>query len=95
MINETIWKYQIPFEDKIKLDIPSGHKILCVQLDKKTNSPCIWVQVNPYNPKETVYLEMFGTGNPIHNDIGISREYIGTFQYQNGEFVGHLFLRID
>lgn len=91
MIPQIIWKYETPFEEKFSIKMPQQGKILSVQLDEKTNIPCIWVLVYPNLPLEERVFELFGTGHPIHNDMGIEREYIGTYQYQNGEFVGHLF----
>lgn len=95
MKNQTIWKFQTPFEGTFAFEMPSLSEILCVQIDKKTNAPCMWVLVYPNNPKTERHFELFGTGNPIHNDMGIERKYIGTYQYQNGEFIGHIFERIN
>ena len=36
-------------------------------------------------------FELFGTGQEIKYDMGVDRKYIGTYQYQKGEFVGHVF----
>ena len=44
---------------------------------------------------ETRYFELFGTRQPIHNDMAIERKYIGTFNDGNGEFFGHIFERIN
>jgi hypothetical protein len=57
--------------------------------------PCIWVLVYPNNPKEERFFELFGTGNPIYNDMEIQRKFIGTYQYKKGQFVGHIFERIN
>ncbi len=94
-MNQTILKYKTPFEGKFSIKMPTNSEILSVQQDKKTMCPCIWVLVYPDNPKEERFFELFGTGQTIHNDMGIVRKYIGTYQYQNGEFVGHIFERIN
>lgn len=94
-MEQTIWKFETPFEDKFTIQMPTSSEILCVQQDKKTMKPCIWAMVYPNNPNEERFFELFGTGHPIHNDMGIDRKYIGTYQYQNGEFVGHIFERIN
>lgn len=70
-------------------------EILCVQQDKKTNIPCIWALVESDNTLEERVFELFSTGNEMKFDMGVERKYIGTYQYQNGEFVGHLFERIN
>ena len=43
------------------------------------------------NDTEERLFELFGTGQEIKYDMGIDRKYIGTYQYQKGEFVGHVF----
>jgi hypothetical protein len=94
-MKETIWKFEAPFENKFTIKMPVGGQILCVQLDEKTNIPCIWALVDSAAEKGERVFELFGTGNPINNDMGVVRKYIGTYQYQRGEFVGHLFERIN
>jgi len=49
--------------------------------------------VETENETEERCFELFGTGHKIHTDMGVDRKYLGTYQYQNGEFVGHLFER--
>jgi hypothetical protein len=44
---------------------------------------------------EDRFFELYGTGHSIHEDMGIERKYIGTYQYQRGEFVGHIFERLN
>lgn len=91
----TIWKYELEFNGMTKLDMPKGATILTVQQDQKTNKPCLWVMVDTEEENETRYIELFGTGNEIKYDMGIDRKYIETYQYQRGEFVGHVFERIN
>ena len=88
---ETIWKYELAFESITRLKVPQNAEILTVQQDQKTNKPCIWVMVNTENEKEERIFELFGTGQEIKFDMGVDRKYIGTYQYQKGEFVGHVF----
>lgn len=92
---KTIWKFETSFAHKFLLEMPKGAEILCVQQDQKTGKPCIWAMVDSQNEKEERFFELIGTGNPISVDMGIDRKYIGTYQYQNGEFVGHLFERLN
>lgn len=92
---KTIWKFETFFSEKFKILMPKDAEILCVQQDKKTFKPCIWAMVKTENELEERYFELFGTGNEIYQDMGIDRKYLGTYQYQNGEFVGHLFERIN
>lgn len=92
---KTIWKYELEFNSMTRLEIPSGGEILTVQQDQKTFTPCLWVMVDTDNEKEERYIELFGTGHEIKYDTGTDRTYIGTYQYQKGEFVGHVFERLN
>jgi len=87
---KAIFKYKISFEDINNISMPKGSEVLTVQIDEKTNSPCIWALVDT-DVQETVVrlFALYGTGHPLmeHSD----QKYIGTFQYQNGDFVGHIF----
>lgn len=94
-MNQQIWKFKTPFEEFFSIKMPKESKILSVQQDQKTNAPCIWVLVYPDKELEERFFELFGTGHNIVNDMGIQRQYIGTYQYQKGEFIGHIFERIN
>jgi len=89
---KTIWKFETPFESTFKLDLPEDARILCVQRDKKTSIPCIWVLLETNDVKVERQFILYGTGHSINTNVEM--KYIGTYQYQNGEFVGHLFERI-
>lgn len=93
MIN-TIYKFETQFNDLFRIEMPKDAEILCVQVDQKTNIPCIWAVVDIENKLEDRYFELFGTGSPIKIDIGISRKYIGTYQFNNGMLIFHLFERL-
>jgi hypothetical protein len=92
---KVIYKYETIVTDSFSLLLPRGAEILCVQVDEKSNNPCIWAIVDPTQPSWQRYFELFGTGHSIHEDIGIERKYIGTYQLSGGGFVGHLFERIN
>jgi hypothetical protein len=91
---KTIWKYETPLEDEFVITMPKGAEILCIQQDQKTFKPCIWAMVETENVPEKRFFELFGTGKLVYFDMGIDRKYLGTYQYQKGEFVGHLFERV-
>ncbi len=89
---KTIWKFETPFENTFTLEMPMGAKIISVQQDQKTMIPCMWAIVNTDNKIEKRTFELFGTGIFMNEDV--NRKYIGTYQYQRGEFVGHIFERL-
>jgi hypothetical protein len=98
-MNRTIWKFstiEYGFSDKFSIIMPIGAEILTIQRDEKNNHPTIWAMVDPNEvEKEERHFELFGTGHNITFDMGTERKYIGTYQYQNGAFVGHIFERIN
>jgi len=98
-MTRTIWKFStLPdnsFKEVFTLRMPKGSEILTLQSDQKNNVPTIWALVEPDAELEDRTFELYGTGHPIHYDMGVERKYIGTYQYQRGEFVGHLFERIN
>jgi hypothetical protein len=96
---KKIFKYSTlvdgDFKKSFSIQMPKGSQILSVQIDQKTSHPTIWAMVDPEKPEEERFFELFGTGQDIYEDMGIERVYIGTYQYQKGEFVGHIFERIN
>lgn len=72
--------------------MPSGAIILTVQ--EQNNTPVLWEMGNPDNIHDNRVIEIFGTGNQIPNPTAL-RKYIGTFQINSGNFVGHTFERLS
>ena len=92
-MKQSIWKFPMDVNDKVKISMPKGAEILTVQTQHET--PCIWALVDTENGKEERYFEIFGTGHPIPNDMGVERKYINTFQLKGGALVFHLFERLN
>ncbi len=90
----TIWKFNTPFKEKFQVVMPIGAKLRFVGLDKD-NIPCIWAEVNTMEAEEERFFELIGTGNDMTGDMGIERKYVGSYRYQNGEFIGHIYERIN
>ena len=101
-MTQSVWKFPLIVKAKTTLQMPVGSQILCVQAQADT-LPCLWALVYPEEKMEDRVFELFGTGHHIPDDIDkgftpptlplTTRIYIGTFQLQNGAFVGHLFER--
>ena len=62
----------------LKLDLPSGAKILTVKVD--SGFPALYAEADPGAAKETRCFETFITGQDIREDMGTDRKYIGTVQ---------------
>lgn len=91
-MNKTIYKYPLLVTDYQEVLMPIASEILTIQIQDE--NACLWALVDP---KETIVeyrsIEIFGTGHPIHYDMGVSRKYISTFQLQGGNLVFHAFER--
>lgn len=86
----TIWKYELEITDSQVIKMPKFATILTVQMQGVT--PCLWALVDPSNPPiEGREIQIFGTGHPIENEIGMDRKYIGTIQLHGGSLVFHVF----
>lgn len=91
----TIGKYEIPSPKTapyFSIDLPQDAKILTVQ--SQNNKPQIWALVDSENPKETRNFSVVATGGRINKEKE-KLNYIGTFQMDEGNFVGHVFEEKD
>lgn len=88
-MEKTIWKFELENTDEQKVEMPVGSEILTVQTQNET--PCLWALVDPSADKETRYLEVFGTGNPLPYCTDLDRIYISTYQLKGGSLVFHVF----
>jgi hypothetical protein len=85
---KSIYKFSLPLDDQFVLAMPSGAKILSVQV--QNDQPCIWAIVDPAEPPEPRCFEMYGTGHTLPEDI-TALKFIGTFQLEIPGLVFHLF----
>lgn len=88
--NTTIWKFPLPIEDFVLLDMPKGAKVLTVQTQQET--VCLWAIVNPNNETEKRGFYIVGTGHPFPKHAS---DYVGTVQVRNGFLVFHVFEAIS
>ena len=86
----SIWKFEIPIGDHIKIEMPECAKILSFQ--KQYEKFFIWAIVDIDAKMETRTFRIYGTGHDIFSDsLEYLGEYIGTVQQNEGQFVWHLF----
>ena len=87
----TVHKYKIPKPKKavaFSIDLPKGAKILTVQ--SQNNKPQIWILLNSARDlTETRNFFVMVTGGLIMEEKELN--YVGTFQMDEGNFVGHVF----
>jgi hypothetical protein len=87
---KTIWKFPLALVSPYQITMPKGAEILTVQ--RQGDAACIWAIVDPNADRERRVFEVFGTGQPMHDGIGVEREYVNTFQ--QGPYVWHVFERL-
>lgn len=88
-MNKTIWKFQLKTVGNQTIEMPVNAEILTVQTQNEI--PCIWALVDPTETRENRFIEVFGTGQDVQYDMGVGRNYLGTYQLHGGTSVFHVF----
>ena len=89
---KAIWKYNLKIGHTM-LVMPKDAEILSLQVQH--NQPCLWALVDTEAEREEVLLTTFGTGHPINEDEISNTKFIGTYQLEDGAFVGHVFKQLN
>lgn len=85
----TVWKYQLTKEDQV-ISLPVGAVVLSVAVQNGTT--CMWVKLDPEEPKVSRRFVELGTGGVFPEDIIPNSEYfIGTCHHHHGQIVTHVF----
>ena len=91
-MEKQIWKYTLtPGMNTYQL--PKNAHVL--HADEQYDGIHVWAEVDPNAETEDRCFEVFGTGHPIHYDMGVERKYISTVKIQGGAFVFHVYERIN
>ena len=89
---KTIWKFPIEITDVQPVNMPQGAEILSAQM--QGGQLCLWALVDSEKLTTERVIEVFGTGNPIHVDMGVGRKFIATAQTAQMPLVWHVFERL-
>lgn len=91
-MKKKIYKYRLRVIDRQTIKMPKFARVLSVGVQEM--EVYIWAMIVPEAEEEDRVFEIFGTGHDIRYDMGVDREFVGTFQITNGKlFVGHVFER--
>ena len=82
---KKIFKYELRVMGLNQLEIPKGHQVLTVQMQK--GIMCLWVLVDPEETTQEIRIVVVGTGHPIESNL----HYIGTVQQLGGSLMWHVF----
>jgi hypothetical protein len=83
-MTRVIYKYPFAITDAQPFPLPTGAKILMVEM--QGDQPCLWAEVEPAARLIGWTLCVVGTGQPFESG---DREHIGSFQ--SGSFVWHVY----
>lgn len=81
----AIWKFPLEFVDDQKISMPSGARLLTVQLQGQV--PCLWAEVDTLADKVTRTIQVAGTG---HNRPSFGA-YVASVQLRSLGLVFHVF----
>jgi hypothetical protein len=85
---KQVWEYTIKPNELVH-EVPAGGIIRCV--DEQFGEVCAWIEVDPKAPKNKRRFEVYGTGQPINEDMGNQREYLGSVKLEGGALVFHVY----
>jgi hypothetical protein len=81
-----VFKYEVPVEDHVTLELPCVHELL--HFDNQKGDAVLWALVDPESAKIERHFRVAGTGHVIEET---NIRFIGTAQFHGGSLVLHLF----
>ena len=90
MTPTVIYKFQLELTDTQSIAIPRDAQILSCQMQH--GRLCLWALVDPSQPIEARYFDIFGTGSPYECESG-KHAFISTVQ--DSGLVWHVLARVN
>lgn len=84
-----ILKYTLQVDSFQEIDIPKSGKIISLQVQH--NMPVIWVQCVGNGKEQKTKRKFITLTTGLEHVNNETLYYIGTYQLNNGNFVGHLY----
>ena len=85
----VIWKYSFGITDEAYIEIPGAHRIL--KVGTQGEDICIWALVGSGSPSQTMHIRVFGTGQPIADEVVLRMRYLDTVFTHDSRLVWHVF----
>lgn len=85
---KVIWKYPLEITEEQTIEVPKKYEVLCIQT--QDNEPFLWVLVEEDDYLIILKIITLETGEDAHR-VNL-KDYIGTYQVDDGSFVGHVFI---
>ncbi len=95
----VIVKYELTVSEMFRLELQKGAEVLSVMVDN--NTPKLYVLVDPeITYTISRFFEIVPTGHTLRAGLHpdgrlIARKFIGSFQINNGNYIGHVFERLN
>jgi len=87
---KKIYKYVLEVTGDQSIAMPDAAKVLAIQVQH--GKPCVWAEVD--SEQTVTAFRRFvtvGTGAPTPEDFD-KLHYVGTYQLDSGNFVGHVYV---
>ncbi len=81
----TIWKYDLTSQ-MTTVEVPEGGVVIHVDVDNKTDRPCVWIYVETEHKTVSRRFAIFGTGHAMPDNL--QHGYMGSVQ--QGPYVWHV-----
>jgi len=103
MTSLVIWRYVIPIEDQVDVELPYEAEVLWVSTDRsgttvgEPGDPVfieMWCLVDPNAVKVSTRFYVRGTGDTLETDADSWYMHLGTVMTHRGRLVWHVFQRI-
>lgn len=85
-MNKTIFKYRVPLQDFVAVDLPRHFKLLHVGCTG--DDLWVWAEVDRDATMAPVTFAVRGTGHPLNGNEG---HYVGTALMRGGSLVRHVY----
>jgi len=94
---KTIYKYEIhPLATSLPILVEMLKGAIIRHISMQGIHMYVWAEVDPAEPrKEDRLFEVYMTGDEIREDMGISRVYLHTLLLKGGNFVVHVYERLN
>lgn len=106
---KTVWKFPLDVTDRQVVEMPSGARPLCVQVQAVRRArplgrtgiavnveerPFIWALVDDAAPRRKRVVLTHGTGHHVA-PLAAAGVYVGSFQLDAGALVFHVFMAAE
>jgi hypothetical protein len=80
----------MPSRGRSQISMPRGARVIAAQA--QDGIPVIWAIVDTEAPRELVSVLVLMTGEDFNAGEIINHQFAGTFQLEDGRYVGHVFV---